>query len=32
MIWQKFKNFLRKNLKNSKAFEDNIWSKIKKDF
>ena len=31
MIWVKFKNFLRKNLWDSRAFVDSIWKKIKRD-
>ena len=31
MTWIKFKNFLQKNLRNSKAFVDSIWKKIKCD-
>lgn len=31
MIWTKFKAFLRKNIKDSRAFVDSIWSKLKRD-
>ena len=31
ITWSKFKTFLRKNLENSQAFIDNIWSKFRKD-
>ena len=31
MTWQKFKDFLQKNLRDSKAFVDGIWSKMKID-
>ena len=31
MTWQKFKDFLQKNLGDSKAFIDGIWSKIKRN-
>ena len=32
MTWHEFKDFLWKNLRNSKTFVNNIWSKIKRDF
>lgn len=32
MSWDDFKAFLRKNLGDSKAFVDLIWSRIKRDF
>ena len=31
ITWSEFKDFLHKNLGDSRAFEDNIWSKIKRD-
>ena len=31
MTWQAFKDFFRKNLEDSRAFIDGIWSKIKRD-
>ena len=31
ITWSKFKTFFRKDLGNSQAFIDNIWSKFKKD-
>ena len=31
MTWQEFKNLLRKNLGDSRAFVDDIWSKMKRD-
>ena len=31
MTWPEFKNFLRKNLGDSRAFVDSIWSKTKRD-
>lgn len=31
MTWPKFKGFLRKNLGDSRAFVDGIWSKLKRD-
>ena len=31
MTWQEFKNFLQKNLEDSRSFVDSIWSKIKRD-
>ena len=31
MTWAKFKTFLRKNLGDSWAFVDSIWSKLKRD-
>ena len=31
MTWQEFKDFLRKNFGDSRAFVDSIWSKIKRD-
>ena len=32
MTWVKFKAFLQKNLGDSWAFVDGIWSKLKRDF
>ena len=32
MTWDKFKAFLQKNLEDSRAFVDGIWSKLKRDF
>lgn len=32
MTWTKFKGFFRKNLENSRAFVNDIGSKLKKDF
>ena len=31
MTWVKFKDFLQKNLRDSKAFIDTIWKKVKRD-
>ena len=31
MTWAEFKAFLRKNLRDSRAFVDGIWSKLKRD-
>ena len=31
MSGQEFKDFLQKNFRDSKAFIDDIWSKVKKD-
>ena len=31
MTWVHFKDFFRKNLKDSRAFVDSIWKKIKRD-
>ena len=31
MTWLEFKNFLQKNLRDSRAFVDNLWSKFKRD-
>ena len=31
MTWREFKSFLRKNVEDSRAFVDGIWSKIKRD-
>ena len=31
IMWSKFKTFLRKDLGNSQAFIDNIWSKFRRD-
>lgn len=31
MIWTKFKAFLWKTLRDSRAFVDSIWSKLKRD-
>ena len=31
MTWQEFKDFFQKNLKDSKAFINGIWSKMKRD-
>ena len=31
MTWQEFKDFLRKNLRDSRAFVDGIRSKMKRD-
>ena len=31
MTWLEFKSFLRKNLRDSRAFVDNLWSKLKRD-
>ena len=31
MTWLEFKNFLQKNLGDSKAFVDNLWSKFRRD-
>ena len=31
ITWSEFKTFLRKDLGNSQAFIDNIWSKFKRD-
>ena len=31
MTWVKFKDFLRKNLRDSRAFVDSIWKKVKRD-
>ena len=32
MTWQEFKNFFQKNLRNSRAFVNSIWKKVKRDF
>lgn len=32
ITWAEFKAFLRKNLGDSRAFVDSIWSRIKRDF
>ena len=31
ITWSEFKTFLRKDLENSQAFIDNIWSKFRRD-
>ena len=31
MTWVKFKDFLRKNLRDSRAFADSIWKKVKRN-
>ena len=31
ITWLEFKAFLRKNLRNSQAFIDSIWSKFRRD-
>ena len=31
MTWPEFKEFLRKNLNNSRAFVDSVWKKVKRD-
>ena len=31
MTWVKFKDFFRKNLRDSRAFVDSIWKKVKRD-
>ena len=31
MTWPEFKEFLRKNLGDSKAFVDSVWKKVKRD-
>ena len=31
MTWVEFKDFLWKNLRNSKAFIDSIWKKVKRN-
>ena len=31
MTWSEFKDFLRKNLGDSRAFVDSIWKKVKRD-
>ena len=31
MTWIEFKDFLWKNVENSKAFVDSIWKKVKRD-
>ena len=32
MTWVKFKDFLQKNLEDFRAFVNNIWKKVKRDF
>ena len=32
MTWIEFKDFLRKNLGDSRAFVDSIWKKVKRNF
>ena len=31
MTWLEFKNYLQKNLDNSRAFVDSVWKKVKRN-